>query len=199
MDERISIRETARRLGVSDTAVHKAIRAGRVVVERDAKGRPVLAWPRAQRDWSNNSDAMKRTHVGPQGSSPRRQEYGGNAPAPAAVPTREEMLGGGADVPSHGPSLAQSRAVREAFQARLSKLEYERAVGKVVDADRVKADAFKVARQVRDSLLNIPDRVAAELAAETNAARVHARLSAELRQVLAGLAASSQAAGAGAA
>jgi hypothetical protein len=41
-----------------------------------------------------------------------------------------------------------------------------------------------VARIVRDSMLNIPDRVAAELAAETDPFKVQQRLSAEIRLAL---------------
>jgi hypothetical protein len=41
-----------------------------------------------------------------------------------------------------------------------------------------------VARLVRDAMLNIPDRVAAELAAETNQFKVHQRLTHEIRRAL---------------
>jgi hypothetical protein len=87
------------------------------------------------------------------------------------------------------PSLMQSKAVREAYLAQMAKLEYEKAIGKVVDADAVKVEAFKTARQVRDGLMNIPDRVAAELAHETNPAQIHARLQREIRDVLQSLSA----------
>ena len=39
-------------------------------------------------------------------------------------------------------------------------------------------------RTLRDKILNIPDRVAAILAAERDPARVHAALTAELKRVL---------------
>ena len=42
----------------------------------------------------------------------------------------------------------------------------------------------RTARQVRDSLLNLPDRLAAELAAETNQFKVHQRLVKEIRRAL---------------
>jgi hypothetical protein len=201
MTELIAIREAARRLGVSDTAVHKAIKSGRVSLgEPDPNnGRPRLPWPQAESQWRANSDATKRNHVGPQGNSPRRASYGGNTTPPAApLPTAAQTLSGEVDPPAStvhapgpaAPSLAASRAVREAYQARLARLEYEKATGKVVDADTVKVSAFKLARSLRDAMLNIPDRLAAELAAETNVARIHARLSRELRDALSSLAGS---------
>ncbi len=54
---------------------------------------------------------------------------------------------------------------------------------KFVDADEIEAVAFR-ARVVRDSLLDIPDRLAAVLAAESDSRKVHALLSAEIRQAL---------------
>lgn len=197
MSELIGIREAARRLGVSDTAVHKAIKAGRVTIagRTESSQRPLVAWPQAQTDWLGNSDASKRSHVGSQGS-PRREadpppqaklKTSGNpdeSPAESAQAATESV----ADQPRGGPSYAASRAIREAYQARLAKLDYEERSGKLVEVDKVKASAFKVARTVRDGLLNLPDRVAHELAHETNAAAVHLRLTQEIRVVLEALA-----------
>lgn len=81
-------------------------------------------------------------------------------------------------------SYAQARAQHERFKARLAQLELEEREKKLVQADEVKREAFRVARQVRDSMLNIADRVAAELAAETNQFRVHQRLTHEIRRAL---------------
>ena len=53
--------------------------------------------------------------------------------------------------------------------------------GKYVDADDVKVAAFNKARVVRDSLLNIPERLAAVLAAEGDERRVHQIMVAEIR------------------
>jgi hypothetical protein len=53
-----------------------------------------------------------------------------------------------------------------------------------VDADAVRVAAFNKARTTRDTLLNIPDRLSGVLAAESDARRVHALLSAEMRQML---------------
>lgn len=192
MSELIGIREAARRLGVSDTAVHKAIKAGRVhIAGRTEKSqRPLVAWPQAQTDWLANSDTSKRSHVGSRGS-PRRdadpapQVQLATSGRPDDAPDQQAPA---ADAPMRGPSYAQSRAVREAYQARLAKLDFEQKSGKLVEVDKVKASAFKTARTVRDGLLNLPDRVAAELAHETDPAAVHLRLTKEIRIVLEALA-----------
>ena len=177
MTELIGIREAARRLGVSDTAVHKAIKAGRVTVagRTPTSNRPLVAWPQVQQDWLANSDTTKRTHVGSKGS-PRRAAD----PEPEvqlATNTQDEQPAvGGDSLPGRavqGPSLAQSRAVKEAYLARLAKLEFEQKSGKLIDADEVKVRAFKLARNARDALLTMPDRLAPILASSTDVQEIH--------------------------
>lgn len=58
----------------------------------------------------------------------------------------------------------KAKAAREFFNAKLSELEYQVKAGKLVSADRVKAESFKIARRLRDSILGVPERIAAELA-----------------------------------
>ena len=77
MSELIGIREAARRIGVSDTAIHKAIKAGRVEVagRTETSNRPLLAWPEARDAWLANTNESKRSHVGGTGQSERRKIY----------------------------------------------------------------------------------------------------------------------------
>ena len=62
--------------------------------------------------------------------------------------------------------------------------EFEERAAKSVSRDEVTVAAFTRARTVRDSLLNIPDRVASMLAAENDPARVHQILADEIRKAL---------------
>jgi len=101
--------------------------------------------------------------------------------SPVNAPKRAPRAGGGA---AGGPTYAQSRAVREVYLARLAKIEFEERVGKLVSRDEITVAAFTKARTVRDNLLNIPDRVAAVLAAETDPVRMHQILSDEIRKAL---------------
>lgn len=68
-------------------------------------------------------------------------------------------------------------------EIKLSKMREE-----LIEVAVVKTEAFKLARGVRDSILNIPDRVAAEFAGMTVAHEIHMRLSEEIRKALEGLA-----------
>lgn len=163
----LGIRAYARHRGVSHTAVQKALRAGRIQAEADGSIDPV----RADRAWAGNTAA---------------------APAAPAPPQREEVRSEEVrDVrrePAAGPSFAQSRAIREAYAARLAKLEYEERTGALVRTEQVKLAWFDLLRVARDRLLNIPDRLADTLAAETEPRRVRELLAAEIRLVLTDLA-----------
>jgi hypothetical protein len=78
----------------------------------------------------------------------------------------------------------KARAVREHYQARLAKIEYEERVGNLVPKDEVQVGAFNKFRQYRDGMLNIPDRIAAMLAAETDEARCYEIIATEIRKAL---------------
>ena len=74
--------------------------------------------------------------------------------------------------------------MREAFKAKLAKLEYEEKTGKLTDASKVKDDAFKAGRILRDELLGIPDRIADLLSAEDNPVTIKNLLLEELETAL---------------
>ncbi len=82
------------------------------------------------------------------------------------------------------PSYSQSRAVKEAYQARIARLQYEEMTGQLVKVSEVKVEAFKRARMARDQILSVPDRLAAVLAAEDDSDTVRDLLDEELRKAL---------------
>jgi hypothetical protein len=78
----------------------------------------------------------------------------------------------------------RARAIREHFAALREKLEYERLLGSLVSKDEVQVAAFNTSREFRDRMLNIPDRLAAELAAENEPARCYEILKLEITKAL---------------
>lgn len=70
------------------------------------------------------------------------------------------------------------------WKAKLAKLEYEKAIGKLIDADEVKAAAFNTARIARDSLTNIADRLAPILTGKTNTFEIHAIINEEIKKII---------------
>jgi len=86
--------------------------------------------------------------------------------------------------PAGGIDYVTARALNEQYKAAVKKLEYEERTGKLINADKVRETAFDVARRVRDGMLNIPDRVAAIIAAESNEIKVRELLTKEIREAL---------------
>ena len=96
---------------------------------------------------------------------------------------RKEQSTGSGEQPEV-PPYSQSRAVKEAYQARISRLIYEEKKGSLVNVNEVKFEAFRRARMARDQILAVPDRVAPILAAEDDEDRIQEILESELRDAL---------------
>jgi hypothetical protein len=151
----MSLRGYARHRGVVLSAVQKAIKSRRISVQPDGR----IESERADVQWERNTEQ--------------------HAP-PVAQRGQEED-----DASSFGGSqYTKARAVREHYTARLAKLEFEERTGKLVPKDEVQVAAFNKFRQFRDHMLNIPDRVAAMVAAESDAARCYEIIAIEIRKAL---------------
>jgi hypothetical protein len=162
----LSLRAYAKHRGVSLAAVQKAIRSGRIATTADGS----IDSERADADWS------AKTRPGQKRRSPAPAMV---APVmPFVEPPRNDAGGAG------GLDYFRARAIRESYLARLAKIEFEEKSAKLISRDEVQVAAFTKARTVRDSLLNIPDRLAATLAAESEADKVHQMLTLEIRKAL---------------
>ena len=165
----ISIRAYARHRGVSDTAVHKAIRTGRITPEADGTIDP----DRADRDWTRNSEPPKAGT----GSRTVKVRVAGD-PAPNLA----------TGLPAGGTTLVQARTVNEVVKAQTNKVRLARLKGELVDRHQAIAHVFKLARTERDAWLNWPARISAQMAARlgVEAHTLHVALDAAVREHLAG-------------
>lgn len=68
--------------------------------------------------------------------------------------------------------------------ARLARVEFERETGARVLAEEVRKEAFEQGRRLRDALMNLPDRLSNELAAQPEPALVHLAMTAAIREIL---------------
>ena len=84
--------------------------------------------------------------------------------------------------------LLKTRIKNEVEKGKLLEVEAKLKTGQVLDAQLVEKEAFQAARTVRDSLQNIPDRVASLLASLSDANQIYDILAKEIRTVLEGLA-----------
>lgn len=81
-------------------------------------------------------------------------------------------------------SYHQARTERERIKAKREQAEYDLFIGKLVDSEEVRISAFNRGRILRDNILNVPERIAPILAAETDPRKVHQILFKELRSAL---------------
>ena len=162
----ISIRAYARHRGVTDTAVHKAIRAGRVTPEADG----TIDIDRADREWARNTDTPKK------GTQQRAE----------SIAVRENAREQTAALPSGGTSLLQARTVNEVVKAQTNKVRLARLKGELVDRPQAIAHVFKLARSERDAWLNWPARISAQMAAKLgiDPHAMHVALEAAVREHL---------------
>ena len=95
---------------------------------------------------------------------------------PAAPPTADAVM-----------SYHVAKTLREAAEAKIAQLKLAEIQGRLVRADDVRASLARRAAAFREGLLQIPSRLSAQLAAETDQAKVHTMLDNELRAVMAQL------------
>jgi hypothetical protein len=166
--ELVTMSEYARRRGCSEGAVRRAVKDKRISLI-DGRVDPVAA----DAQWQRNT----RVRAG------SRSTNDANLQAPADAPAGRGADGGD----GAGPDYWASKGRREAAEADLAELKLAELQGALVRADDVRASLAKRAAAFREGLLQIPARLSAQLAAETDQARVHALIDAELRAVMAGL------------
>lgn len=85
-------------------------------------------------------------------------------------------------------SLQTARAVKENYNARMAKLDYERESGKLIDADAARLFAADLGATFRATLEILPDRIAAELVPLNNIEAIRATLVEAFEHVLLDLA-----------
>jgi hypothetical protein len=165
----VSLRGYAKHRGVSLRAVQKAIHSGRIAPTASGK----IDIEVADGQWQRNTGPRPTSRT----AAPPRVATSVARPAPEP-PLKAETSG------QPGLDYSRARAVRENYLARLTKIEFEERSGNLVSKQEVEVAAFNRYRTFRDNMLNIPDRLAAVLAAEVDPATIHEMLTGEIRRAL---------------
>lgn len=185
-------REYARHRGVTLGAVQKAIRDGRISANADKK----IESDVADRDWQDNTDASR---VAMSALEQRAQLVPAPVLAAPAQPGPAAGQRGAASPPvgGEGDELAGSdraaneyrehRATRERYQALKQQLEYEQAIGQLINVDDAKRIVYTSFRALRDAVMNVTARVKDQLAAENDPHVCEAMLEGELSAALAAI------------
>jgi hypothetical protein len=151
----LSIRAYARHRGVSDAAVRKAIKTGRITQEPDGTLDPA----KADAQWQRHTDAsQQRTQ------RPVPQEAVHTARETMGEPSLSGGLGSG--IGAGGTTFLQARTANEVLKAQTHKVRLARLKGELVDRSQAIAQVFKLARAERDAWLNWPARISAPMAAK---------------------------------
>lgn len=160
----MGVKEYAAHRGVARSTVSKAMLEGRIPVVLDAQGRRRIDSEAADAAWNALTE----------GKHARRTALA--AQPPPGTPQAAFL------------AVVSARERLDAATAELKELEVARMKAELVSAEEVKSRAFVWGQAFREGVMALPDRLAAELAAETDAARVHARMAAECRRLCVDLA-----------
>lgn len=196
----LSQRKIATRLGCSHTYVQKLIARGTITqAALNEKGRidPTVALPEilasvdesiscitaAAAEWlselrdGNVPAAMKQIAKAP-AKTARKPDQKTTKRQPPKQPT------GSPQGNSQKESITEANRRKAVSQANMQEMAEAEKRKELVNAREVELDGFARARQLRDAILAVPDRVAPILAAETDEHTVRQALDTELRTVL---------------
>lgn len=178
MSEALSVQAFATVIGVSRQAVEKAIKSGRLraSVERNAKGRPVIADVEAAKgEWTASASKLRAVPGGATG--------GGGAVA--AVADADDTAAETSS-PLEADSLVDAQRIVTLERARAIRLSLDVKRGQLLERNAVVKLQFETTRTIREAMLNIAARLAHELAAETgtDAGRMFVRLDGAIREAL---------------
>jgi hypothetical protein len=164
---------------VSETAVRRAEKAGRIKREADGSWDPA----KVKVAWSDNTDHAQ------QRGGPNAREQSGKSTRAAVKPVRDTLREYGEPVSAGGMTFMQARTANEVLKAQERRVRLQRMKGELVDRAKAVAQVFKLARDERDAWVNWPARVAAIMAAEleVDAHRMHTALERHVREHLAEL------------
>lgn len=182
-----TIKEVMKLTGYSDTRIREFIKEGKIARGNWRKTGPRNAYqiriPEAQNDISNN---VQLRHAMP--GSPGKT----SAPVHIVVPTSPEVRksadGAVTDCGFGALTLSQAQEENARQKAAKIKMENDKLAGRLVEKKDVESQAFNCARLARDAILNVPERIGAELASITDPHLVAARMTEELTQALEGIA-----------
>jgi hypothetical protein len=183
--------EFAKAKGVTPAAVTFAIRSGRlsgaVVTEN---GREMIDLDLGLELWDRNTARNNNAKVGAAdgrtaGPAQRRRTPPVAVAAPAAAPPMDQLRAYIEALPEDAiPDLNESRARREHYQAEKAKLEALQGRGELVPVAEVRAEAFNLARSIRESMMAIPARLAPMVAGTADTRQCHHLIEQELRIAL---------------
>ena len=184
-DETVSLRQFAAMQGWNPGHAHRLKVAGRLVMVNEG-GRDLVHVARSLERIAESSDPQKG-YMSEVNARQRAQHRAGPAPRSSAASPAAPLLppdGDSSGQQSRNATFNQARTAREVYEAKLAQLRYEQEVGKVVNAEQVRAEFGKQVIAVRDLFLRLPERLAPMLVGQSDMTIVKHTLEIEIRAVL---------------
>lgn len=194
--EKVSQREYARRLGISNEAVRKAVEGGKISKGWDKKEKKIIV-EKANEEWGNI-----HKHVEPDVSEitsritpydPDKQESN-PAKTPQKIPSydgdEDTQAGAFAELEEYELALsnkapfAEALRVEKVAKAKQEVLQLREKTGQLVRKDEVYKQLFAFGQSIRQALLVVPDRCIDEILAAPNRAESHAVLTKYIHEAL---------------
>jgi len=155
----LSKSEFARKIGVHPSHVTRLIQKGKIRATKKGK----IDYDEAIKKIRVNRDPARKTKI-----KEAREKH-------------DEESGG-------ATGYQRIRIAHEGYRAKLAELEYKKRIGEVVDAKRMGSALFNLHRIIRDSLLNISDRLAPLLApSQDKVAEYRAIIEKHVKEAIEGL------------
>jgi hypothetical protein len=146
--EKVSQREYARRLGISNEAVSKAVREGRIKDGWNKKEGKIIV-EKADREFGL---LYKKTNV---------TEILETEPGKQPIPQQQQSAtgsGGGTLQLTGNSTYGEARRVKEVIQAQLAALDLKERKGELVSRDEVFKKLYDFGQQMRTAFVSIPER-----------------------------------------
>lgn len=182
--EKISIREFAKRLGITDSAVHRARKDG--VFSKGESTRkwgkrklPCMVWPVAKEEYFSNGRGI---HAAAYGQSQDAKIKSNIKVDESEVPSESTPIG------HNLTSIQRAKLHYEVFRAKKVELEYREKLGELVNKEQVYQELFSAGKLLRDAVMNIPEAVVDDLLAARSRAEALELLTTRLADALRSLA-----------
>ena len=160
--------EYADHRGISQPRVSTMIKTGKIPASAMKKisGKKLIDMEKADAALAENLDRVHNPNPEPRRTRSKKK----------MSPTKPEMEKVIKAAGLENMSLSEAQRLQANYKASLLKLELDQKSDLLVEKEKVRAEAFEAGRIVRDGILNIPDRLSAELASCTDVHAVSQKL-----------------------
>lgn len=171
----VSASTVAHALGVTDAAVSKAKRIGRISTFENSRGKQLFHLETTKREWFANRNPSKVT------TATNGQKAVGLTDFEARLSAKKNFGDDGAPLPdSEVFDFGKERAAREHFAAEMAKIKTDEMKGMLVDKLKASQKVYELASSVKDRLLSIHLKVVSAVMAPLESSLIDAGIASDV-------------------